>query len=34
MSENVVISIWILSAIYCLYKLYQRAKATSLDGVT
>ena len=34
MSENVIISIWILSAIYCLYKLYQRAKATSLDGVT
>jgi hypothetical protein len=34
MSENVIIGIWILSAIYCLYKLYQRAKASSLDGVT
>ena len=34
MSENVIISIWIRSAIYCLYKLYQRSKASSLDGVT
>lgn len=34
MSENVIISIWIFSAIYCLYKLYQRSKASSLDGVT
>ena len=34
MSENVIIGIWILSAIYCLYKLYQRSKASSLDGVT
>jgi len=33
MSENVIIGIWILSAIYCLYKLYQRSKASSLDGV-
>ncbi|MEI6189562.1 MAG: hypothetical protein WCP61_03970 [Chitinophagia bacterium] len=34
MSENLIITIWILSAIYCLYKLYQRSKASSLDGVT
>ena len=33
MSENVIIAIWILSAIYCLYKLNKRSKATSLDGV-
>ncbi|MGI9138011.1 MAG: hypothetical protein ACR2IM_03130 [Sediminibacterium sp.] len=34
MNENIIIGIWIISAIYCLYKLYQRAKASSLDGVT
>ena len=33
MSENVIISIWILSAVYCLYKLHKRSKSTSLDGV-
>lgn len=33
MSQNIVVIIWILSAIYCLYKLYQRSKASSLDGV-
>ena len=33
MYKNVVIALWILSAIYCLYKLFKRSKLTSLDGV-
>ena len=33
MLNNIVISLWILSSIYCLYKLYKRSKLTSLDGV-
>ena len=33
MYKNIVIFIWILSSIYCLYKLFKRSKLTSLDGV-
>jgi hypothetical protein len=33
MSNNIIISIWILSSIYCVYKLYKRSKSTSFDGV-
>lgn len=33
MSENLIIAIWIVSAIYCLIQLYKRSKASSLDGV-
>lgn len=33
MLTNIIISLWILSAIYCLYKLFKRSKLTSLDGV-
>ncbi len=33
MLQNVLVTIWILSAIYCLYKLYKRSKMSSHDGV-
>jgi hypothetical protein len=33
MLQNAIISIWILCAIYCLYKLYKRSKLSSHDGV-
>lgn len=33
MDKNLVIGIWIVSAIYCLYKLFKRSKNVSLDGV-
>ncbi len=33
MTEKVIIAIWVLSAIYCLYKLHKRSASTSLDGV-
>ena len=33
MIQNTVILIWILCAIYCLYKLYKRSKMSSYDGV-
>jgi hypothetical protein len=33
MYKNIVIFFWILSSIYCLYKLFKRSKLTSLDGV-
>jgi hypothetical protein len=33
MLQNIIIGIWILSAIYCLYKLYKRSKMSSYDGV-
>lgn len=33
MSSNIIISIWILSSIYCVYKLYKRSRSTSFDGV-
>ncbi len=33
MDKNLVIGIWIVSAIYCLYKLFKRSKNISLDGV-
>jgi hypothetical protein len=33
MIQNITIGIWILSAIYCLYKLYKRSKMSSYDGV-
>jgi hypothetical protein len=33
MDKNLLIGIWIVSAVYCLYKLFKRSKNTSLDGV-
>ena len=33
MLQNILVSIWILSAIYCLYKLYKRSRMSSHDGV-
>jgi uncharacterized membrane protein AbrB (regulator of aidB expression) len=33
MLQNVIIIVWILSAIYCLYKLFKRSKMSSYDGV-
>lgn len=33
MLTNIIIFFWILSSIYCLYKLFKRSKLTSLDGV-
>lgn len=33
MLQNVIITVWILCAIYCLYKLYKRSKMSSYDGV-
>ena len=33
MLQNILVIIWILSAIYCLYKLYKRSKMSSHDGV-
>jgi len=33
MLQNVIITVWILCAIYCLYKLFKRSKMSSYDGV-
>ncbi len=33
MSQNIIFAIWVVSAIYCVYKLYKRSKSTSFDGV-
>ncbi len=33
MLKNVIIIVWILCAIYCLYKLFKRSKMSSYDGV-
>ena len=33
MLKNIIIIVWILCAIYCLYKLYKRSKMSSYDGV-
>lgn len=33
MFQNISIAVWILCAIYCLYKLYKRSKMSSYDGV-
>lgn len=33
MSQNILIAIWVLSAVYCIYKLTKRSKSISLDGV-
>ncbi len=33
MLQNTIIIVWILCAIYCLYKLYKRSKLSSYDGV-
>ncbi|MEI7587901.1 MAG: hypothetical protein WCJ68_00305 [Chitinophagia bacterium] len=33
MSQNIIIVIWVLSSVYCLYKLTKRSKSISLDGV-
>ena len=33
MLQNSIIIVWVLCAIYCLYKLYKRSKMSSYDGV-
>ena len=33
MFQNISIAVWILCAIYCLFKLYKRSKMSSYDGV-
>jgi len=33
MNKNIIFAIWVISAIYCVYKLYKRSKSTSFDGV-
>ena len=33
MLQNIIIIVWVLCAIYCLYKLYKRSKMSSYDGV-
>jgi hypothetical protein len=33
MNNNILFGIWVLSAIYCGYKLFKRSKNISLDGV-
>ncbi len=33
MNQNMLIVIWVLSSIYCIYKLTKRSKSISLDGV-
>jgi len=33
MDKNILFGIWVVSAIYCVYKLFKRSKNISLDGV-
>jgi hypothetical protein len=33
MDKTILFGIWVLSAIYCVYKLFKRSKNISLDGV-
>ncbi len=33
MDKNIVFAIWLVSGIYCVYKLFKRSKNISLDGV-
>lgn len=33
MYKNLIIAVWILSSLYCIYKLYKRSKHSSFDGV-
>lgn len=33
MYQNIIITVWILCAVYCLYKLFKRSKMSSHDGV-
>lgn len=33
MTEKIIIAVWVISAIYCLYKLHKRSASMSLDGV-
>ena len=33
MDKNILFAIWVVSAIYCVYKLFKRSKNISLDGV-
>ncbi len=33
MEKNILFAIWVVSAIYCVYKLFKRSKNISLDGV-
>ncbi len=33
MDKNILFAIWLVSAIYCVYKLFKRSKNISLDGV-
>jgi hypothetical protein len=33
MAQNIIIGFWILCSVYCLYKLYQRSKMSSMGGI-
>jgi hypothetical protein len=33
MDKNILFAIWVISAIYCVFKLFKRSKNISLDGV-
>jgi hypothetical protein len=33
MDKNILFAIWVVSAIYCVLKLFKRSKNISLDGV-
>jgi hypothetical protein len=33
MDKNILFGIWVVAAIYCVYKLFKRSKNISLDGV-
>jgi len=33
MNNNILFAIWVVSAIYCVFKLFKRSKNISLDGV-
>ena len=33
MDKNILFAIWVVSAIYCVFKLFKRSKNISLDGV-
>jgi hypothetical protein len=33
MEKNILFAIWVVSAIYCVFKLFKRSKNISLDGV-
>jgi hypothetical protein len=33
MDKNIIFAIWLISAVYCVYKLFKRSRNISLDGV-